>query len=132
MFKSNNKMSRNNEVQTTAVNLVCDGTSINGDIEASRDIRIDGFVKGKIIVKGKVVVGPTGKVEGDITCQTIDVSGRIEGNIHVSEIISLKSSALVLGNIDTVKISVEPGAKFTGTCKMGNEAGVKNEKKAIK
>jgi len=132
MFKSDNKMSRNNEVQTTAVNLICDGTSVNGDIEASRDIRIDGFVKGKIIVKGKVVVGPTGKVEGDITCQTIDVSGRIEGNVHVSEIISLKSSALVLGNINTVKISVEPGAKFTGTCKMGNEVGVKNEKKAIK
>jgi len=132
MFKSNTKMSRNNEVQTTAVNLVCDGTSITGDIEASRDIRIDGFVKGKIIVKGKVVVGPTGKVEGDITCQTIDVSGRIEGNIHVSELISLKASALILGNINTTKISVEPGAKFTGTCKMGNEAGVKDEKKAVK
>ena len=132
MFKSTNKMSRNNDVQTSAVNLVCDGTSINGDIEASRDIRIDGFVKGKIIVKGKVVVGPTGKVEGDVTCQTIDVSGRVEGNIHVSELISLKSSALVLGNIDTVKISVEPGAKFTGTCKMGNDAGIKDEKKASK
>ena len=125
-------MSRNNEVQTTAVNLVCDGTSINGNIDATRDIRIDGFVKGKITVKGKVVIGPTGKVEGDITCQTIDVSGRVEGNILVSELISLKSSSMILGNINTVKISVEPGAKFTGTCKMGNEASMKDEKKEAK
>ncbi len=124
-------MSRNNEVQTT-VDLICDGTSITGDIEAARDMRIDGLVKGKVAAKGKVVIGPTGKIEGDVTCQTLDVSGCIEGNILVRELISLKASSLILGNINTAKISIEPGAKFTGTCEMGNGTKMKDEKKGAK
>ena len=122
-------MSRNNEVQPTAVNLICDGTSIKGDVQASRDIRIDGYLNGKIDVNGKVVVGNTGKIEGDVKCKTIDVSGRVEGNVVASEMINLKSTAIILGNITTDKISVEPGAKFTGTCKMGEQAPKKDEKK---
>ncbi len=129
MFSKKNKMSRNNEVQPTAVNLICDGTSIKGDVQASRDIRIDGYLNGKIDVNGKVVVGNTGKIEGDVKCKTIDVSGRVEGNVVASEMINLKSTAIILGNITTDKISVEPGAKFTGTCKMGEQAPKKDEKK---
>lgn len=122
-------MSRNNEVQTTAVNLICDGTSIKGDIQASRDIRIDGYLNGTMQVNGKVVVGNTGKIEGDINCKTIDVSGKVEGNIIASEMVLLKSTAIILGNISTDKISVEPGAKFTGTCKMGESAPKKKDEK---
>lgn len=129
MFSKKNKMSRNNDVQPTAVNLICDGTSIKGDVQASRDIRIDGYLNGKMQVNGKVVVGNTGKIEGDVNCKTIDVSGRVEGNIIASEVVNLKSTALILGNITTDKISVEPGAKFTGSCKMGEAAPKKDEKK---
>jgi|EP01029_Cantina_marsupialis_P000107 cytoskeletal protein CcmA (bactofilin family) len=129
MFSKKNKMSRNNEVQPTAVNLICDGTSIKGDVKASRDIRIDGYLNGKMDVNGKVVVGNTGKIEGDVKCKTIDVSGRVEGNIMASEMVNLKNTAVILGNIATDKISVEPGAKFTGTCKMGEQAPKKDEKK---
>jgi cytoskeletal protein CcmA (bactofilin family) len=121
MFSKKDTMSRNNEVQATAVNLICDGTSIKGDVNASRDIRIDGFLNGTLEVNGKAVIGTTGKIEGDIKCKTIDVSGTIEGNVVASEMILLKSTALILGNIQTDKISVEPGAKFTGTCKMSGD-----------
>ncbi|BAX80126.1 bactofilin family protein [Labilibaculum antarcticum] len=113
-------MSKNNEVQPTAVNLICDGTSLTGDIQATRDIRIDGFLNGKMVVNGKVVVGHTGKIEGDVQCKTIDVSGRVEGNIVASEMVNLKNTAVIHGNITTDKITVEPGAKFTGSCKMGD------------
>ncbi len=129
MFSKKDKMSKNNEVQSTAVNLICDGTSITGDIQASRDIRIDGFLNGKMKVNGKVVVGNTGKIQGDVHCKTIDVSGMVEGNIFASEMVNLKNSAVILGNITTDKISVEPGAKFTGSCKMGEPAPKKDEKK---
>jgi cytoskeletal protein CcmA (bactofilin family) len=90
-------------------------------VNASRDIRIDGFLNGTLEVNGKAVIGTTGKIEGDIKCKTIDVSGTIEGNVVASEMILLKSTALILGNIQTDKISVEPGAKFTGTCKMSGD-----------
>jgi cytoskeletal protein CcmA (bactofilin family) len=129
MFSKKTKMSKNNDVQPTTVNLICDGTSIKGDVDASRDIRIDGYLNGKINVNGKVVIGGTGKIEGDIKCKTIDVSGTVQGNIQASEMVTLKASALILGNITTDKIAVEPGAKFTGSCKMGESATKANEKK---
>lgn len=129
MFSKKDKMSRNNEVQPTAVNLICDGTSIKGDVQASRDIRIDGYLNGKMEVNGKIVVGNAGRIEGDVNCKTIDVSGKIEGNIVATEMVTLKSTALIFGNIITDKISVEPGAKFTGSCKMGESAPKKDEKK---
>lgn len=122
-------MSRNNDVQPTTVNLICEGTSIKGDIEASRDIRIDGYLNGKLNVNGKVVIGTTGKIDGDVNCKTIDVSGTVQGNINVSEVVNLKATALILGNITTEKIAVEPGARFTGSCKMGEVAPKGNEKK---
>ncbi|WP_171595131.1 bactofilin family protein [Marinifilum caeruleilacunae] len=122
-------MSRNNDVQQTGHNMINEGTSITGDVKASRDIRIDGLLNGKMEVNGKVVIGNSGKIEGDVNCKTIDVSGRVEGNIIASEMVNLKSTALILGNITTDKISVEPGAKFTGSCKMGEAAPTKDEKK---
>lgn len=129
MFSKNNKMSKNNEVQTTGHNNINEGTSITGDVKASRDIRIDGFLNGKMDVNGKVVIGNSGKIEGDVKCKNIDVSGRIEGNLIASEMVNLKSTAVILGNITTDKITVEPGAKFTGSCKMGDVAPKTDEKK---
>jgi len=128
MFSKKKKMSKSNDVQPTAVNLICDGTSIKGDVQASRDIRIDGYLNGKIQVSGKVVVGTTGKVEGDVHCKTIDVSGKVDGNIIATEMVNLKASSLILGNITTDKIAVEPGAKFTGSCKMGENTPKKDVK----
>ena len=86
--------------------------------------RIDGALKGNINITGKLVVGPSGNIEGNIICQNADISGEIHGKVTVSEFLSLKASAKVLGDIVTGKISIEPNATFTGTCNMG--AVVKN------
>jgi len=123
-------MAKSNDSQPNTVNLICDGTIIKGDIETNKDIRIDGFVNGTLNVKGKVVVGTTGRVEGEIKCDTIDISGFVEGNIRTTEMISMQATAVVKGNIYTEKISVEPGAIFTGSCKMGRDKNEKKDKKA--
>jgi cytoskeletal protein CcmA (bactofilin family) len=70
-------------------------------------------------LKGKLVVGPSGTVEGEIICQNADVSGTIKGKIGVAELLSLKSSAKLTGDIITNKIAIEPGASFSGSCSMG-------------
>ena len=121
-------MNKNKDAQPTAVNLICDGTSIKGDVQARGDIRIDGYLNGKIKANGKTVVGIAGKIEGDINCKTVDVAGKVEGNIVASEIVNVKSSAVIFGNIISEKISIEPGAKFTGSCKMGEQTPPKSEK----
>lgn len=121
MFQKANKPTAN---ESSSINLIGNGTLITGDINSNGDVRIDGTLKGNLTISGKLVVGPSGNVEGNVICQNADVSGEIHGKVTVSELLSLKASSKLLGDIITGKISIEPNATFTGTCNMG--AVVKN------
>ena len=116
-------MSKNYDSSISTINSICEGTSIEGKVNSKRDIRIDGIIKGTLTTESKVVIGETGRVEGDIFCQNIDVSGTIEGNVTATELVSLKSSSKITGNIKTSKIAVETGSVFTGSCDMSNKPG---------
>jgi len=124
-------MSKTTIPETPSVNLIGNGTDIIGDISSNGDIRIDGTLTGTIKSSGKVVVGSTGKVEGEIICQNADISGEVKAHLKVFELLSLKASAIVSGDILTNKLSIEPGAVFTGACSMGNHEQL-NEKTILK
>lgn len=110
---------RNNTSDSGALNIVGAGTSIEGDVISSGDIRIDGSLKGTVKTRGKLVVGPSGNVEGEVYCQNADISGSIRGKLNVTELLSLKGTAKLSGEISTGKLSIEPGADFSGSCSMG-------------
>jgi cytoskeletal protein CcmA (bactofilin family) len=114
-------MAKNNETENNAINLIGIGTEITGDINSNGDIRIDGTLNGNLITKGKVVIGETGKVKGEISCKNSDVSGTVEGKLIVSQLLSLKVTARVNGDMQTNKLAIEPGSKFTGNCNMSEE-----------
>jgi len=99
-------------------NTIVTGTTIKGDVTASGDFRIDGTLIGSITCKGKIVVGETGTIEGEIDCQNADLSGTIKAKVKVEQLLSLKASAKLNGEVTTNKISIEPGAKFSGSCNM--------------
>ncbi|MRR24297.1 polymer-forming cytoskeletal protein, partial [bacterium] len=112
-------MAKLNETDSgTAVNLISQGTEITGDVKSTGDIRIDGILNGNLITKGKVVIGPTGRIKGEVECKNSEVSGLIEGKITVSQLLNLKASSKINGTIITGKLSIEPGAVFTGNCAM--------------
>ena len=111
--------SNGGEAYNQSINLINEGTVINGDIEVAGDLRIDGGLVGNIVAKGRLVVGPNGKVDGEINCSNIEISGYIKGKVVVSEMLSMKSTAKIYGDIVAGKISVEPGSLFLGTCSMG-------------
>ena len=119
MFTSNNDPAKKNIPSSAAINMIGDGTTITGDIKSKGDIRVDGSLKGSIETEGKVVVGQGGVVEGDVICKDADVAGVLKAKITVSQLLSLKSSAKLNGDIVTNKLSIEPGATFTGSCSMG-------------
>jgi cytoskeletal protein CcmA (bactofilin family) len=120
MFKKNsNQMARNNEVESPAINIVRKGTEIKGNVTCSGDIRIDGTLVGNLNSEGKVVVGPNGVIDGEIVCRNADISGTIKAKLGVKELLQLKSTANIVGDINTNKLSIEPGATFTGSCNMG-------------
>lgn len=129
MFTSKNETMKNTET-TAAINMIGAGTVITGDIQSKGDIRVDGTLKGSINTSGKVVLGKDGVIEGDVVCADADVSGTIKAKISVTQLLSLKSTAKLNGDIITNKLSIEPGASFTGSCSMG--AVIKDIKHAEK
>lgn len=115
-------MSKQKEPDHTTLNLVGTATVINGEIISKGDIRIDGTVTGNIKSEGKIVVGNSGKIEGDIFCKNADFSGKIKGKADVTELLTLKASSQFIGDIITDKLAIEPGARFSGTCSMEKNA----------
>ncbi len=118
-----------NENETNGINIIGIGTKITGDVNSNGDIRVDGSLTGKLITKGKVVIGETGTVKGEINCKNSDVEGSIEGKITVSQLLSLKSKARIHGDIIASKLAIEPGCQFTGNCDMN--AGAPSHEETI-
>jgi cytoskeletal protein CcmA (bactofilin family) len=111
------------EIQQVALNLLSEGTQIVGDIVATNDIRVDGTIKGNIKTSGRVVIGPTAKVEGNVESPGVDLIGLMQGNITSSGLVSLREKSMFLGNITTAQVSIEAGAIFNGECHIARENG---------
>jgi len=121
-------MSKNNETNSLAVNLIANGTTFKGDIQTDSDLRIDGVLNGTIQSKGKVIIGETGHMEGEIQCKDADISGKVNANLKIAESLTLKSSAKVNGEVLTKKLSIEEGAIFTANCRMDDSVTSQKEK----
>lgn len=123
----------NEEFDSATINLIGAGTTINGDVNSNGDIRINGLLTGNLTTKGRVIIGETGKIIGEINCKSAEILGFVEGKLFASDSLSMKSTANITGEIVVGKIAIEPGCKFNGTCKMTNSVnGVvesKQEKK---
>ena len=109
-------MSDNNSVSRISA-----GTVIKGEIISPNDIRIDCVFEGTLKVKGKVVVGNTATIKGDIICDNCDIFGKLDGNVYVKDTLGLKDGCVVNGNLHIRRISVELGSTFNGNCRMMNE-----------
>ncbi len=104
--------------------IISQGTQIDGNVKIEGNIQIEGVVKGTLTSKGKVVIGSAGTVEGDVLCQHAEISGKVDGKLKVADILFLKSSAKVDGDIQTGKLVMESGVQFNGNCSMGTAATV--------
>lgn len=139
MFKKNKiednmpKLNSNYEGPNQSINIISEGTKIKGDVVANGDIRIDGELMGNISAKSKLVIGPSGKIEGQVICNTIEVSGYIKGKITANELINMKATSQIVGDIIAGKLSIEPGAIFSGSCVMnGGKPADEPEKEITK
>lgn len=99
-------------------NCISQGTKITGDVVSSGGFRIDGEFEGNIKSSGKVVIGASGVVKGTINSKEAEIEGHLKGKLTCEELLSLRSSARVEGEVFTAKLAVEPGATFNATCDM--------------
>lgn len=117
MFDKSTKSRSSNEI-FGKTNRIVDSTIIKGDITSQDDFRLDGELIGNFRSGGKLVIGPTGKIKGEIICKNLDIEGFFEGKIQIEETLCLKSTAVIIGDVICDKLTVEPGAEFNGTCSM--------------
>ena len=127
MFTSKEEKRVAEEISNSS-NTIGKGTYLEGNVETYGNIRIEGKVTGNVKSKSKVALGPSSLVQGNVMAQNADLEGEVKGRIEVAELLVLKATAVIHGDIVTGKLVVEPGAVFNGTCKMG--AAVKEIKTA--
>lgn len=117
MFKKSMSVIAKQEVpNVNSVSRISAGTKITGELISEFDIRIDGEFEGKILSKGRVVVGTKAVVNGTIICTNVDLWGKIDGGVVVKEILTLKEGCSLKGDVKTNKLQVEIGATLNGTC----------------
>ncbi len=97
---------------------------ITGTVSTKGSLKIDGLINGGIDQADAVIVGDTGKIKGDITAQTVIVSGEVEGNIHSYISIELMEEGKIKGDIKTSQISINEGAFFEGNVTMEKTAAL--------
>jgi cytoskeletal protein CcmA (bactofilin family) len=120
-------MGKQTESNMGAVNLIASTTVIKGDIVTDSDIRIDGKLEGSLQSKGRLIIGQTGSIHGEITCRSAEIEGIADGKITVAELLSLKTTSKLHGEVVTGQLMIEPGAHFTGQCKMNTTTGEKSK-----
>jgi cytoskeletal protein CcmA (bactofilin family) len=129
MFGSNKNTEEVKTAPTStpnALNALAKGTVVEGSIRCDNDLRIDGTIKGKLTCQAKVIIGPTGVVEGEIRCQNAVIEGRFKGNLQVLELLNVRETAEVDGEITTNKLLVQSGARFNVSCKMESGTSAAN------
>lgn len=118
MFKSNSTKQDIEQLSNSST-IVGKGSVMEGNIETFGNLRIEGKVIGNIKTKSKVAIGDSATIEGTILAQNAEIAGEVKGLLEVSDLLVLKSTAVIHGDILTNKLVIEAGASFNGLCKMG-------------
>lgn len=118
------KRSQEEKAFLSSATLISAGTVLQGDVKSENDLRIDGTIHGNVCSTAKVVVGPTGFVEGNIEGVYADISGRLTGNVVAQEMVQLRAQSRVQGNIQSASLQIDAGAIFNGQSQMETAGNV--------
>jgi len=96
---------------------------IRGELSGSEDLYVDGEVEGSIELREHhLTIGPHGRVRASVHARDVVVHGQLNGNVHGTERVELKKSAVHTGDILTKRIVIEDGAVFKGGVETQREA----------
>ncbi len=118
MFNKETKREIEQQVSGSTTHIA-KGTTFEGNIESMGNIRVDGVIVGNIKCKAKIVMGESSVVEGNIISQNAEIAGEVKGLIEVTDLLVLKPTGIINGDIIANKMVVESGGAFNGQCKMG-------------
>ena len=104
--------------QSDRLNKILSGTEITGDIVSDSNLLIEGEIIGNVSCSGKVVIGTSGKIKGNLVCVNAEVDGAMDGELTIENLLVLRTTARIKGDIQTLKLNIEEGAYFEGACVM--------------
>src|SRR6476469_5270803 len=123
MFNKEKTSTYSEKNYSNSATLISSGTSLKGDVKSESDLRIDGTIHGNVYSSAKIIVGPSGFVEGNIEGANADITGKVAGNIAVKDLLQLRGDSVVDGNIIAAKLQIDPTAIFNGKCQMSAQPG---------
>lgn len=108
-----------NDKEGVATTVIAKGTTIEGKFQCGENVRLDGNIHGEVKVDKRFVMGEGSYVQGNIHARDAAIKGKIKGDVHVKEALHLMESAVIEGNITAKTMIVEEGARYNGSCKIG-------------
>ena len=105
---------------TEDITIISNGVKIEGKVNSSGSIRIDGKIQGDLTAQGNVTVGEQGDINGQIAANSITIGGKVVGTVNAKEKLILEAKASLKGDIIARILVIEAGAKFDGKSSMGN------------
>jgi cytoskeletal protein CcmA (bactofilin family) len=112
------------EIQETTINIVGEGTRIEGEVLFDRITRVHGVLVGKVRAKegSTLIIGETAVVEGDVDADTLVIDGYVQGDVSARKRVVISRTGRVIGDIHSPSVRVEFGAYFEGRCAMESPA----------
>jgi cytoskeletal protein CcmA (bactofilin family) len=98
------------------------GSQLTGDLQFEETFRIDGRFEGKIRSGSELILGDTAEVTGEIDVARLSVNGSLKGTVRATERVELHPRARVEADVTTPVLKIEEGARFDGSCRMGEQA----------
>jgi cytoskeletal protein CcmA (bactofilin family) len=106
-------------VDDDLLGLVEPGMELEGKMTFNSGmVRLNAHYKGEIQCKGLVVVAEQGELEAEIHAKVVSISGKVKGSVHATERLEIKENGIVLGDVFTPCLVIEPGGYFDGQCHM--------------
>mgnify|MGYP006079454541 FL=1 len=116
--KTNNQEYKSGKSRTMERNVIAKNSTFVGEITSDGDFRIDGILEGTLKTKGKVIIGVDGFIKGTIEATNAEIEGKFSGQLSIANILTIKATANISGDIVVGKLSIEPGATFNASCLM--------------
>ena len=121
---SNSALSSVQDKDSASTTVIAKGTVIEGKFACSENVRLDGAIHGEVKVDKRFVMGEGSYVQGNTVALNAAIKGKIKGDIHVKDSLHLMDTAVIEGNITAKTMVVDEGARYNGSCRIGEAVAV--------
>ena len=113
------EMNDEKQATTNGKTIIGRDAHFKSEISFKNNLQILGSYEGQITTTGNLEVSSEAEVNADIKAGSIIVDGSIQGNLDASDIIELKTTSHVRGDITCERLIMVEGASFEGQCQVG-------------